>query len=392
MKKLLAALLMTLTAGTALALPPAVELDRLMLHAQTALDAQSYAVAADNLDKAKKLGIALPENFALRYATALNGLGKANEAKAVLEKYLNSHGTKGPSYKAVLALLVQIENQEQGTSSAPVQSAPASGVAANRKGAVPARPQLPFAVSEDIWRTLEASEAYRNSPRPRLYKTSYQASEQVEYTGSKSSSLPNPAAVSKSADVAITSLGDKCWVQKSTTFYSAVGKSYVPDNYICGGLSLGEMVGDKATAFIKSLDELKGSLFPMRIGNQMSMRYQVAHVADRRFDSTTASACQVVSQGPASELSSALNGAAWKIRCQRSYTNAYDNKPTVFENDDYYLEDLGLYLSAIGQLNFREKKFILPKPGDQTVLVAEGDYGSRITTTYTSYDWSVDIK
>ena len=127
MKKLLAALLMTLTAGTALALPPAVELDRLMLHDQTALDAQSYSEAADNLATAKKLGIARPENFALRYATALNGLGNANEAKAVLEKYLNSHGTKGPSYKAVLALLVQIENQEQGTSSAPVQSAPATG-------------------------------------------------------------------------------------------------------------------------------------------------------------------------------------------------------------------------------------------------------------------------
>lgn len=392
MKKLLAALLMTLTAGTALALPPAVELDRLMLHAQTALDAQSYAAAADNLDKAKKLGIALPENFALRYATALNGLGKANEAKAVLEKYLNSHGTKGPSYKAVLALLVQIENREQGTSGAPVQPAPATGVAANREGAVPARPQLPFAVSEDIWRTLEASEAYRNSPRPRLYKTSYQASDQVEFTGSKSSSLPKPAASSKSANIVTASLGGKCWVQKSVTFLSITGGRHASDSYLCGGLSLGATDGNTTTLFIKSLDELQGSLFPMRIGNRMSMRYQLAYVADRRFDSTIASSCQVIGQGPASELDPALKGTAWKIRCQGSYTSAYDNKSTVSEIDDYYLEDLGVNLSAIGQLNFREKKFILPKPGDQTVLVAEGDYGSRTTTTYTSYDWSVDIK
>lgn len=392
MKKLLAALLMTLTAGTALALPPAVEMDRLMLHAQTALDAQSYAEAADNLAKAKKLGIALPENFALRYATALNGLGKASEAKAVLEKYLNSHGTKGPSYKAVLALLVQIENQEQGTSNAPIQAAsvPATAVGANRGGAVPARPQLPFTVSEDIWRTLEASEAYRNSPRPRLYKTSYQASEQTEFTGSKSSSLPKPAASSKSANLVTTSLGGKCWVQKSVTFLSVTGKSHASDSYICGGLFLGATDGDTTTVFIKSLDELKGSLFPMRIGNQMSMRYQSAYVRDRRFDSTTASSCQVISQGPASELDPALKGTAWKIRCQGSHTSAYDNKSTVSEFDDYYLEDLGLNLSAIGQLNFREKKFILPKPGDQTVLVAEGDYGSRTTSTYTRYDWSMD--
>jgi hypothetical protein len=292
-----------------------------------------------------------------------------------------------------LALLVQIENQEQGKSKAPIQSASATGVGANRGGAVPARPQLPFTVSEDIWRTIEASEAYRNSPRPRTYKISYQASDQGEHTGSKNSFLPKPAAFSKSANIVTTSLGDKCFVQKSINFLSVIGKSQASDSYICGGfLSLGSTDGDKTTIFIKSLDELKGSLFPMRIGNQMSIRYQFAYVADRRFDSTMASSCQVISQGPASELDPALKGTAWKIRCQGSYTSDFDNKSTVSEIDDYYLEDLGLNLSAIGQLNFREKKFILPKPGDQTVLVAEGDYGSRTTTTYTSYDWSVDIK
>jgi len=408
MKKLLAALLMTVSAGTALALPPAVELDRLMLHAQTALDAQSYSEAADNLAKAQKLGIALPENFALSYATALNGLGKTNEAKAVLDKYLNRYGTKGPSYKAVLALLVQIENQEQGKSNAPIQSAPAAGVAANRGGAdqgrspaigagvvnqrVPARPQLPFAVSEDIWRAIEASEAYRNSPRPRTYRVSYQASDQMEYTGSKNSFLAKPAASSKSGNTETTSLGDKCWVQQSRNYLSVTGQSYAADNYICGGfLSLGSTDGNKTTGFIKSLDELKGSLFPMRIGNQMSLRYQTAYVADRRFDSMIASSCQVISQGPASELHPALKGRAWKIHCQNSVTSDYNHKPIESEADDYYLEDLGVRLSVIGQLNFREKKFILPQPGEQTVLVTEGDYSSRTTTTYTRYDWSVDL-
>lgn len=133
MKPLLAALLMTLSSGAALALPlpPAVELDRLMLHAKAALEAKSYPEAVGQLAQAQKLGIALPESFALDYATALQGLGRTAEARNALDRYFNSYGTKGPSYKAVLALLVGMEVQEQAKSSTPAQPTSAVALAEN---------------------------------------------------------------------------------------------------------------------------------------------------------------------------------------------------------------------------------------------------------------------
>lgn len=392
MKKYWAALLLALSAGTALALPPAVELDRLMLHAQAAMEAGSYSDAVDNLTKAQKLGIALPESFALSYATALNGLGKTAEAKSALEKYLNKYGTKGASYKQAMALLVQIESQESGKAGEPAPAAKATGAVSSKAAAkqrVPVRPELPFVVSEDVWQVLEASEAYRNAPLPRPYKFSYQASAQTEYTGSKSSTLTPPAPTSKSGTTETTALGEKCWAQRSTNFISGAG-SFTSDNYICGGfMTLGSTDGSNATTIIKSIDELTGSLFPMRIGNQMTLRYQFAFLKDRRFDMTIASTCQVTGEGPAGDLDPALKGKAWKVHCRQNTSSAYNSTVTTTETDDYYLEDLGVRLSLIGQLNFPEKRFILPHPGSQTAIIAEGEYGSRTTTTYTLYDWSV---
>ncbi|OGW39821.1 MAG: hypothetical protein A2X58_01400 [Nitrospirae bacterium GWC2_56_14] len=396
-------------AGTALTLPPAVELDRLMLHGKTALKANAFSDATIHLARVKKLHPALPEDFALSYARALVGLGRANEAKGELDAYFNKYGTKGPSYKEVLELLVQIEAQEKGKKSKTVnQSASAAGVSTDRKGVdqdrskairtdlvhqpLPARPQLPFTVSEDVWRALEASDAYRAAPRAREYKKSYQAKIQREYTGAKSKPLKKPAAAVKKEKIEATSLGDKCGVVKTSITDS--GKESVFEDYICGGfLSLGHTVDGKTGGILKSLDELKGSLFPMRAGNKMSLSFQSASPADTRFDSVQARSCEVISQGPASELHPAFKGTAWKIQCKGSYTSNYDHTTRLSpEIDDYYLEDLGLNLSAIGQFNYDEKTFFIPKPFDQTVLTAEGDYGSRTTTMYTSYDWSVDPK
>lgn len=391
MKKYLATLLMTLAAGTALALPPAVELDRLMLHAQTALEAGAFAEAADHLAKAQKLGLALPENFALNYATALNGLGKTAEAKGVLEKYLNKYGTRGPSYKPVLVLLVQIESGGKGYASAGDQASSSTGAVADKGNVAPARPQLPFEVSEEVWRTIEASEAYRNAPRPRTYRFSYQTNDQLEFTGARNSFLKKPAPTTKSVSTEASSLGDKCWMQQSRTFLSGTGQNISSNNYICGGfLSLGSTDGIKTTGYIKALDELKGSLFPMRVGNQLSVRSRQAFTADRRFDSTITTSCQVTGHEPAGGLDPALKGEAWKIHCRNSVTSDYNNTSTVFEADDYYLEDLGVVLSAIGQFNFREKKYFLPQAGSQNVMDIQGDYASHTTTTYTSYDWSVE--
>lgn len=392
MKKYGIAFLVVLSSGTALALPPAVELDRLMLHAKMALDGNAYAEAAENLARAQKLGIALPEDFAVSYATALNGMGKTDEAKRVLEAYLNKHGTKGASYKPALALLVQLESGGKVSASADgASAAPTSALSATRVAAPP-RPQLPFEVSEEIWRTLEASEAYRNAPRPRTraYRVDYEARAQTEYTGAKNSALKKPAPTTQSGSAEGRSLGDKCWLQQTRTNVASLGKVVPTNNYVCGSVSLGTTDGATTTGYLKALDELKGSLFPMRVGNQLSVRSRYAYVADRRFDSTVTISCQVTGHEPAGNLDAALKGEAWKIHCRNGVSSDSAPTPTFYEADDHYLEDLGVMLSAIGRLNFNEKKFFLPHPGAESVMDTQGDYASRTTATYTRYDWSAE--
>jgi TPR repeat protein len=130
MKVLLAMLLLVAPIGAAFALPPQVELDRLMLHARTALDAKAYDEAIGQLAQAKKLGIALPEAFALEEATALAGLGKADDAKTVLDAYFNRYGTKGASYTPALALLVKLENRKAEAANATAPSPSPEGALA----------------------------------------------------------------------------------------------------------------------------------------------------------------------------------------------------------------------------------------------------------------------
>ncbi|HSR64250.1 MAG TPA: tetratricopeptide repeat protein [Xanthomonadaceae bacterium] len=128
MKACLAVLLLAASAA-AFALPPQVELDRLMLHAGTALDAKAYGEALEQLAQARRLGLALPEHFALEQATALAGLGEATEAKAVLDAYFNRYGTRGASYAPALALLVRIETgQVDARNAASAATAPAAPV------------------------------------------------------------------------------------------------------------------------------------------------------------------------------------------------------------------------------------------------------------------------
>ena len=251
---------------------------------------------------------------------------------------------------------------------------------------IPPRPQMPFAVSEDIWKIIEASEAYRSLPQPRAIKINYQFSEQREYTGSKTVSLPKPAATTVVTTKEAVPLGEKCSAIRNATTRDGQRDSDTR-SYGCGFLSLGYTSNDKHTGLIKSIDELKGSLFPMQIGNQLAVRLQFASLTDRKYDSTYARSCQVMSQSQARELDPRLAGTAWKIHCQTS--NTIGARAFTSENDDYFLEDYGATLSAIGVFDAPNKKFIIPSPGSQTVLLVEGEYGSRITRTYANYDWTV---
>lgn len=387
MKSILVSLFLTLS-GSALALPAAVELDRLLLHAKTALNDQSFDRAAEHFALAQKRGIALPEDFSLGYATALAGQGKTNEAKAVLDKYLNKYGTKGASYKQVLELLVRLEspNEAAPKPSHPTRTvAPAAALTATR---LPSRPQLPFAIDEALWRTLESSEMYRNTPTPRALRIRSVYEDSTVYTGSKNQALAPRQPYTATKETAYAPLSEKCQVVKmevTNTRKNAVLFSFA--NYTCGGIVLGSEVGGQFYT-LSSLDPLSGSLYPPRIGAKQRIQ------SETRSASTlhrTTSQCEITGRREARQLHARLTGTAWVVQCHNEITGVGGSygKPIVSDFEDYLLEDLGVLLSAIGQLNMTEKRMFIPSPGSQSVLVAEGDYGSRTTSTYSSHDWVV---
>jgi hypothetical protein len=252
-------------------------------------------------------------------------------------------------------------------------------------GLIPPRPQIPLEISEDIWQIIEVSEAYRNLPRQSLTKIGYQKSDQVEYTGSKYASLPRPKATKTEATQVSTPLGDKCAVTRIDSTEDGI-RSNGRVSYFCG-VYLGSTLDGKSEQFIKSIDELKGSLFPIRIGNRTSVRYRIAYMPNPEFDSTYASSCEVTGQRLAGEVDPRLTGGAWKVRCLGS--NNINGKTYKNEFDDYYLEDLGILLSAIGVSD--QRTFVLPKAGSQTLFKYDDEPESSFTktTTYGRYDWSV---
>ena len=261
--------------------------------------------------------------------------------------------------------------------------------AALAAGLIPPRPQIPLEVSEDIWQIIEASEAYQKLPRSRSVTVSSQATKHVEFTGSKGASLPKPAASKVEIIMEKIPLGEKCTATRGR--YTEGEFSSDQTEYWCGIL-LGNTytVSGNPGDFIGSIDELKGSLFPMRIGNRISIRDQMADTPQRRTTYQRSESCEVMSRGIAGDVDPRLTGAAWKVHCQRNIAwHKYDDKIIASEYDDYFLEDLGVMLSAIGAFDSLKNAIVLPSPGSKIVFVVEGENGSRTTTTYTRYDWSV---
>lgn len=110
MKKLVGLLVVLLFAcNIAYALPPEVELDRLLLKAKTSLDAGQFESALDSLRSAAALGVPLPENFLFHFARAQEGAERWEQASAAYEKYLEKTGTGGKYYREALEGLNRME-------------------------------------------------------------------------------------------------------------------------------------------------------------------------------------------------------------------------------------------------------------------------------------------
>ncbi|QIL73080.1 caspase family protein [Diaphorobacter sp. HDW4B] len=274
---------------------------------------------------------------------------------------------------------------------APVVAAPVQQTLvplAKRSGPVeiPADLIAKYQLSDKIVRTIRESENFRNIPATVGINVQFQSIKDTEYIGAKSRTIPKPAAHVQRENWNIRASGLGCIDASKETKFDGVQASISSAH--CGGLYLGGYIGGKFDTRIEDL-ELNGSIFPMREGARFTWRSRIAYLSDRNYDSQNERECTVTGARAASELYHALTGKAWTIRCKGGYTMV--GKTHSFDNQiDHYIEDYGQFLSALGVYDSRSAVFIFPDTQFRNIIIAEGDYGSRMTTRYEDFKISIN--
>jgi hypothetical protein len=215
---------------------------------------------------------------------------------------------------------------------------------------LPARPILPFSIDNEAWEALENSSFYRDLPR-RTHKVTVQISSKMLGDPTKGSSANWSQATTRE----ISPLGDKCVVLHSVTRKSEPidAPPEVTDDYRCGLLKLetvsnGKLIGSVSPPDVESFVE-----------NDRALREKTP--------------CEIPSSRPASAFHAALTGTATRHGCS---------------SDDYYLEDLNVWLYELGEMDPQKQQYVVPSTGYHFESIADGNSGGRITTTYETFSWT----
>jgi hypothetical protein len=215
---------------------------------------------------------------------------------------------------------------------------------------LPARPDLPSPLAEDVWMALEDSAFYANLPR-RTHKVIVRGSSTVHGEPIKGSSVNWIQATARE----IVPVGDKCVMLHSVTRKSAASDapSDVTDDYQCGELKLEAVMSGKVIR-AASLSDVEAFL-----RDDKAMREKPP--------------CEIPTSVPAKSFHAALTGTATRYGCGAG---------------EYYLEDLGVWLYELGEMDPEKQQYIVPSPGYHFASVADGNPGGKMTTTYDAFSWT----
>ncbi len=179
MKRLTCMLIALILSANAWALPPEIELDRLLFQAKAALDTSDYALATESLMKAEKLSVKLPDTFYYHYGRASFGSGKFEQARDLLEKYLTLSGTKGKFYQEALVELNNIEaaiKKREADRVAEIEKREADRVAAEAKDAKDAKE------AQAMWRDPKTNLVWMRCSLGRTWDGNTCTGKAIEYT------------------------------------------------------------------------------------------------------------------------------------------------------------------------------------------------------------------
>jgi hypothetical protein len=215
---------------------------------------------------------------------------------------------------------------------------------------LPARPDLPFPLDNDVWAALEESAFYANLPR-RTHKVTVRGSSTVQGEPIKGSSVSWIQATARE----IVPVGDKCVMLHSVTRKSEASDapSDVADEYQCGKLKLETIVGGKLVRAV-ALSDVEAFLL-----GEKALREKPP--------------CEIPSSGPANAFHAALTGTATRYGCA---------------SGEYYFEDLSVWLYELGEMDPEKQTYVVPSPGYHFESVADGESGGKMTTTYDAFSWT----
>ena len=217
-----------------------------------------------------------------------------------------------------------------------------------------ARPGLPYSLSPEIWAMIEQSQAFKSSVpvKPTLVKFHQELKGGGQtYTSSivrKIAPLPgSPAAYSRQTE----------FQQPITPLYAATTLLNYNALYF---LPLGQTANGHVIQKLTRLNEITGSLFPMKLGNQLVLDFEFDRPPfDKTMHTRIRMDCRVKENVAASTFRADLLGAAWIIECAHSQTFA--RKTYDFPKKHIYFESGNLMDFAISPMESPTGSVTIPK-------------------------------
>lgn len=226
------------------------------------------------------------------------------------------------------------------------------------------RPALPFVVSDEIWRTIEQSDYYKSNPARRGVEVTYSEVQSMDLGSMVVTTTSNIVKRAKSLPNASPSLMEFVTQFDMLTTNNAGGNpirsNTATRQFLLGNhLELATLDQDgKLLTQIQRINELKGSLFPLKTGNELRINYEMAYVPDRKFDSTIEATCRIGERLDAATVNPALSGIAWQLSCRGSNRIAGNINP--IQSDTLLIEQYGIVTEKLGFLDLSSKRWVVP--------------------------------
>lgn len=338
-----------LVSSLAHALPPQAEADMLQQEIGSAIRAGQFKGLQEKFQRVADLKVKVPESFEFHWGRVSYENAEFANAEQHLNRYITAHGRSGKFYDDALALYSKTKQQLAEQQRAIAEREAQKQLQAREEEmyrSLPIPPRSDEGQFAEVWDVLESAPAYLRfanlvKRRPVVYSYDYFRAwnEGNKYRAKYTTSFrPGKSGVdhwlSIADDFRMYSPDDRRWGEASV---------YRQDKACLFGclIMIDTVLANKSPRYVMKDLVIKGSLFPLRVGQSMSLSYKLIEFwSDPKKTPEVLShteSYEIVGKIPASTLSAALAGDAWVV-------NSGDKKV------GYFLGDAGYFVRSSDHL------------------------------------------